>query len=117
MMTAGKRDRAPPPIRREAACRLNAQHLAPIFLDIPHRLAKRLLALVSQYGKPTPEGLTIDIKLSQENLGQMLGVSRESVNKGIRALESQGVIVQEHGFISIRDIASLEGLVRLRQEP
>ena len=88
-----------------------------IFLDVPHRLAKRLLALVSQYGKPTREGITIDIKLSQENLGQMLGVSRESVNKGIRALESQGVIVHEHGFISIRDIASLEGLVRLRREP
>ena len=88
-----------------------------IFLDLPHRLAKRLLTLVSQYGKPDREGITIDIKLSQENLGQMLGVTRESVNKGIRALEAQGIIVYEHGSISIRDVASLEGLVRLPHEP
>ncbi len=87
-----------------------------IFLDIPHRLAKRLLTLVHQYGKPTREGITIDIKLSQENLGQMLGVTRESVNKGIRALEAQGIIVHEHGSISIRDVALLERLVRLPQE-
>lgn len=79
-----------------------------IFLDIPHRLAKRLLTLVSQYGKPTPDGITIDIKLSQENLGQMLGVTRESVNKGIRTLEAQGIIVHEHGIINVTDIASLE---------
>ncbi len=87
-----------------------------IFLDIPHRLAKRLLTLVGQYGKPTREGITIDIKLSQENLGQMLGVTRESVNKGLRALEAQGIIVHEHGSICILDVASLEGLVRLSQE-
>ncbi len=87
-----------------------------IFLDIPHRLAKRLLTLVNQYGKPTREGITIDIKLTQENLGQMLGVTRESVNKGIRALEAQGIIVHEHGSISIRDVALLERLVRLPQE-
>ncbi len=82
-----------------------------IVLDIPHRLAKRLLTLVSQYGKPTRNGVTIDIKLSQENLGQMLGVTRESVNKGLRALEAQGIIVHDHGIINVTDIASLEALV------
>lgn len=82
-----------------------------IFLDIPHRLAKRLLTLVKQYGKPTRNGITIDIKLSQESLGQMLGVTRESVNKGIRTLEAQGIIAHEHGIINVTDIASLEAFV------
>lgn len=82
-----------------------------IFLDVPHRLAKRLLTLVKQYGKPTRNGITIDIKLSQESLGRMLGVTRESVNKGIRTLEAQGIIAHEHGIINVTDIASLEAFV------
>lgn len=82
-----------------------------IFLDIPHRLAKRLLRLASQYGKPTRNGITIDIKITQESLSQMLGVTRESVNKGIRALEIQGIIVHDHGIINVIDIASLEAFV------
>ena len=83
-----------------------------IFLDIPHRLAKRLLTLVTQYGKPVETGIEIDIDLPQENLARMFGVSRESVNKCIRYLEEKGVVSSNRGRINVRDIEALKKLVQ-----
>ncbi len=83
-----------------------------IFLDIPHRLAKRLLTLVTQYGKPVETGIEIDLNLSQENLARMFGVTRESVNKCIRYLEENGIISCNRGCINVRDIAALRKLVQ-----
>ncbi len=82
-----------------------------IFLDIPRRLAKRLLTLVQRYGEPFEDVLRIRLKLSQEELGQMLGATRESVNKGIKSLQSTGAIRYDDGHIIIRDLALLEKLV------
>ncbi len=88
-----------------------------IFLDIPHRLVKRLLTLVKQYGESTDTGIRINIKLSQENLGQMLGVTRESVNKGIRLLEGKGIIIYKEGYIIVTNIVSLEKFLRASENP
>ena len=82
-----------------------------IFLDIPHRLAKRLLALVKEHGSETDTGIKINIKFSQEDLAKMLGVTRESVNKGIRSLQKEGAIIYHGGYIIILDISLLESLV------
>lgn len=79
-----------------------------IFLDIPHRLAKRLVTLAEQYGKATAEATRIDVKLSQESLGQMLGATRESINKGLKLLEHKGMIVSRGGFITVLDMPALE---------
>ncbi len=82
-----------------------------IFLDIPHRLAKRLLTLVSQYGKPAESGIEIDLNLSQENLAQMFGITRESVNKFVRYLEENGILSSYRGSINVKDIEALKKLV------
>ncbi len=88
-----------------------------IFFDIPHRLAKRLLALVKDYGSETDVGIKLNIKLSQENLANMLGVTRESVNKGFRTLQDKGTIIYDKGYIIILDIGFLESLVAGRTFP
>jgi len=79
-----------------------------IFLDIPHRLAKRLVTLASQYGKRAGDTTRIDVRLSQESLGQMLGATRESINKGLKSLEHKGLIATRSGFISVLDMPALE---------
>ena len=78
-----------------------------LFLDIPHRLAKRLLILADGYGIETENGLRLGIRLSQEDLGHMLGVTRESINKGLRALQEQGVIRYDQGHLVIPELARL----------
>ena len=52
-----------------------------IFLDVPGRLAKRLLDLADRHGRQTDRGVEIDLKLTQQDLAAMVGATRESVNK------------------------------------
>ncbi|HLI28374.1 MAG TPA: Crp/Fnr family transcriptional regulator [Chloroflexota bacterium] len=52
-----------------------------VFLDVPGRLAKRLLDLAARHGRQTEQGIEIDLKLTQQDLAAMVGATRESVNK------------------------------------
>ncbi|MCG8597679.1 MAG: Crp/Fnr family transcriptional regulator [Kiloniellales bacterium] len=84
-----------------------------IFLNIPRRLAKRLLTLTRGHGSPSREGIKLDIKLSQEELGNMLGATRESTNKSLRLLQEQGVITYDRGgYIIVTDVKTLELMVQ-----
>jgi len=73
------------------------------FLHLPARLARILLNLGQQYGKLTAEGIAIGLKLSQEELGNLVGVSRESVNRQIRVWVETGVLDYTHGTIILKD--------------
>ena len=79
-----------------------------IFLNLPARLAKRLLRLAKQFGKQTPAGLRVDLKLSQQELGHMTGVTREAVNKVLRQWEEQGFVSLERTALTIREPDRLE---------
>jgi CRP/FNR family cyclic AMP-dependent transcriptional regulator len=73
------------------------------FLNLPARLARILINLGQQYGKLTGEGIAIGIKLSQEELGNLVGVSRESVNRQIRLWVEAGVLDYTHGTIILKN--------------
>ena len=73
------------------------------FLNLPARLARILINLGQQYGKLTAEGIAIGIKLSQEELGNLVGVSRESVNRQIRLWVEMGVLDYTHGNIILKN--------------
>jgi CRP/FNR family transcriptional regulator/CRP/FNR family cyclic AMP-dependent transcriptional regulator len=66
-----------------------------VFLDIPARLAKKLLELSRSHGRKNPDGsIEIELRLTQLDIANMLGTTRESVNR-------QLVAFQERGFITI----------------
>jgi CRP-like cAMP-binding protein len=69
-----------------------------IFLDAPQRLAKKLLQLVGGEAKLT---------ISQRELGNMIGLSRESINKQLKAWEQDGMLRIEHGTITVLDADAL----------
>jgi CRP/FNR family transcriptional regulator, cyclic AMP receptor protein len=71
------------------------------FLNLSARLARILLNLVQQYGKVTPQGIVIGLKLSQEELGHLVGVSRESVNRQVRVWVDSGIIEYDHGTLIV----------------
>jgi CRP-like cAMP-binding protein len=81
-----------------------------LFLNLPLRLAKKLLALGRIYGKSTPEGLRIDLKLSQEEWGDLVGATRESVNKQMRQWVEAGVVQMDSGYVVILNAVELEKL-------
>lgn len=78
-----------------------------VFHDVPRRLARRLLFLADSYGQPTEAGLRITQPLSQEALANMLGVTREMVNKSLGALRKIGAVTYVKGFIVINDLPRL----------
>ncbi len=73
------------------------------FLNLPARLARILINLGQQYGKLTSAGIAIGLKLSQEELGNLVGVSRESVNRQVRLWVEAGVLDYTHGTLILRN--------------
>jgi CRP-like cAMP-binding protein len=89
----------------------SALYEASVFVEIPGRLAARLLELAEEYGEELEDGTLIDLKLSQYELGTLINASRESVNKQLRAWEAQGIIDVRQGKIQLLDQAVLEALI------
>lgn len=75
------------------------------------RLAHRLSTLANAYGRPTGQGLELDIQLSQSSMGAMVGLSRQSTNKLLRALEEEGILSFRYGRIIILDRDRLRAIV------
>jgi CRP-like cAMP-binding protein len=91
--------------------RQTSEHLEDtLFLEAPSRLARWLLRLGETFGKPAEQGVRLDIKLSQQQLGSLIGVSRESVNKSLGEWQRAGFIAMDGGYIMLRDAAALEEL-------
>ena len=84
-----------------------------LFLRLPSRLAKKLLSLAETYGKATEGGIRIELRLPQQELGELVGTSRESINKQLRAWVDQGWLEVDRGYITLRGITELESLARV----
>ncbi|MGH2731243.1 MAG: Crp/Fnr family transcriptional regulator [Actinomycetota bacterium] len=63
-----------------------------VFLDLPGRVAKLLLAAAEQSGERRPDGVLLDLKVSQSNLASMVGGSRPTVNQILKAFETRGYL-------------------------
>ncbi len=82
--------------------------------DLPARLARVLLKLAADYGRPTPTGTRIDLKLSQRDLSNLVASSRESVNKQLGVWREEGVLSLDEGYIVLRRTAGLDALAEIR---
>ncbi len=71
------------------------------FLDIPGRVARKLLALAESHGERTQAGIRIRMRLSQRTLAGMVAASRENVNRALQRFTGHGDIEQEGGMITI----------------
>lgn len=81
-----------------------------LFRNLPNRLARALLALADEYGVEDDDGIRIDLRLSQTELGNLVGATREAVNKQMRAFEQAGLLESRGGVVRIRQRAPLDAL-------
>lgn len=89
--------------------RTTEDYLAYSTLDINGRLALQLLRLSEQHGIMTPSGMRIDLRLTQTDLGALVGASRESVNKVMGYFRRQGyVALDEKNQIVVKDVSTLK---------
>jgi CRP/FNR family cyclic AMP-dependent transcriptional regulator len=70
-------------------------------LEVPARLARTLIALAETLGTELEGKRYMHVKVSQGDLGSMVGAARESVNKLMRAWEESGVIDVVDGRVQI----------------
>ena len=74
-----------------------------IFTDVPGRVAKALLQLAQRFGSQEAGMLRVTHDLTQEEIAQLVGASRETVNKALAdfahrgwlRLEGKSVLIQE----------------------
>jgi CRP/FNR family transcriptional regulator, cyclic AMP receptor protein len=79
------------------------------FLDLPRRLAKRIMELMNNHPEVHAKGRhSVKLKVTQSELASMLGVSRESVNKQLNALAKTGAIALGRGSITVKDTKALQ---------
>jgi CRP-like cAMP-binding protein len=79
------------------------------FLDLEARIAKTLLRLAREEKGPSSSS-RLGLKISQRALGELVGGSRESVNKHLQDWKRSGIIAIEKGSILIRDLEALTDL-------
>jgi CRP/FNR family transcriptional regulator, cyclic AMP receptor protein len=63
-----------------------------VFTDVPGRVAKALLDLAQRFGTQEEGGLQVNHDLTQEELAQLVGASRETVNKALADFVARGWI-------------------------
>ncbi len=78
-----------------------------VFSDVPGRVAKALLDLSRKFGTPTESGLRVSHDLTQEELAQLVGASRETVNKALADFASRGFLRIEARAVTILDVERL----------
>jgi CRP/FNR family cyclic AMP-dependent transcriptional regulator len=74
-----------------------------IFTDVPGRVAKQLLALSERFGSEEPDGLRVHHDLTQEELAQLVGASRETVNKALADFATRGWVRVDSRALTILD--------------
>lgn len=98
---------------------LYASLVEAAFLPLRVRCARVLHSLMAQYGMQRNGHTEITLKLSQEDLADMIGRTRQSVNKELKALEREGVLEMQYSHFVIlnepllTEIALSEGLAHL----
>ena len=78
-----------------------------IFTDVPGRVAKALLELAERFGTPEAGGVRVHHDLTQEELAQLVGASRETVNKALADFASRGWMRVDSRAVTILDAERL----------
>jgi CRP-like cAMP-binding protein len=88
-------------------------HVADLhFLDLPGRLARRLLREADSVSAGTTGSVIVPWPYTQSELAGMIGGSRQTVNRLLSDLVSQGLIRMTPGVVVIPDRAALERSIR-----
>lgn len=78
-----------------------------IFTDVPGRVAKALLGLADRFGTAEADGMRVHHDLTQEELAQLVGASRETVNKALADFSARGWMRVDSRAVTILDAERL----------
>lgn len=78
------------------------------------RICAALLALSDRFARPIDAGLLIDLKLTNEDLAAIAGVSRQFTNSTLQELQKRGLLVTRKRSLILTDPVALAALVYRR---
>ena len=78
-----------------------------VFADVPGRVAKAIIELGERFGTKKDDGLHVNHELTQEELAQLVGASRETVNKALADFASRGWVKLEPRAVVVLDYERL----------
>ena len=78
-----------------------------VFSDVPGRVAKALLDLADRFGRTADDGVHVHHDLTQEELAQLVGASRETVNKALADFAGRGWLRLEARAVILLDVERL----------
>ena len=91
--------------------RLALNHIQSTTFPVNVRVAARLLDLGRAYDVAAERSHEIDIRISQEDLARMLGLTRQTVNKELREFERRSWLRLGRGQVTLIDVAALNALL------
>jgi CRP-like cAMP-binding protein len=80
------------------------------FRSVEERLAARLLDLADRFGMQTDAGIEIDARLTQQELADMIGTSRETLALTVSSLRERNIIEMRQQRVVITDLDTLQEL-------
>jgi CRP-like cAMP-binding protein len=82
------------------------------FLNVAARLAKKLIELAMSNGFQESKNGPIKLSVTQKDLAGMIGATRESVNKELRALREKNLVSLSGSAILIHNLEALKQRIR-----
>ncbi|MCL2090364.1 MAG: Crp/Fnr family transcriptional regulator [Micrococcales bacterium] len=79
-----------------------------VFSDASGRVARALLDLADRFGEPMDDAVRVTYDLTQTELAQLVGASRETVNKALGEFAQRGWLVREPRSVLLLDRERLE---------
>ena len=83
------------------------------FFDVYGKVARLLLNLAAERGRVTEQGTVIDMRLTQQELAELAGMTRESMARTLREFQQAGCIRVDSGIISILALDMLRREVQM----
>ncbi|GAB6158907.1 Crp/Fnr family transcriptional regulator [Desulfotomaculum varum] len=96
--------------RRLRAAQEKVMHLA--LHDIARRLAFTLIKMAEEHGIAKPDGIFLNLNLTNQELANLTGSTRETVNRMLNSFKRSGAIEVDRQRIIILDKKKLEDLLR-----
>ncbi|QUQ69495.1 Crp/Fnr family transcriptional regulator [Kutzneria sp. CA-103260] len=99
----------------EALCRMiadrldwaNRRRLDFAGYDVPCRVARVLLELADRHGRPVLDGHELGVRLSQEEIGKLIGAKVDIVGLAMRQLRTQGLVTSSYRRVMINNMDGL----------
>jgi CRP-like cAMP-binding protein len=88
--------------------RLHSERILNLeYRTVRERIISFLLTMSQRFGKPTTEGLLIEVPLRHQDIASSVNATRETTSRELSSLERKGLLLNKQSLIVLTDIAGL----------